>query len=498
MAKYKTTITKKDGTTASGYIENDRGYYDDGTALSAGDSIIDAQNKVWTKADASAGAGAGTGSTGNNTPNGADALTNYINGLGVSTPSGLGNYPTGNSSTKASYSIDKAEQPGRTGLRSARELGNLYDIGYDMDDIRKVYDDATNAKYTLLSKELKQAENDFYANQANANATLLDSLRKATSSAIATGASRGLASAEQLGLMMEAQQGIVEGATDMAQQRANMADEIAAEKADNIVKALEYSNQLKQGLATNSTNIYSADTQYDVGLLDFMVNNRNVDALLEQIATEKDVNLRAQDMDALKAILADATDRSEGAANRQAQKEMNDATIAGNKEAAAITAAGYSKSGSGSGVEDYIYQVQEINRLMDEAYAAGDVGNYITYRMARNALTNNTSETQSDIYDIVMKDKYFKNSTAWKANQPKTTTQTNNKTTNTTKNSTASAPNLTSNTTNTSDPEIEAMYFRSVNKLLYGELGIDKGYENLSPEVQAAYDRLYGKPKRIK
>ena len=56
--RFKTTITKKDGTTASGYIENDRGYYDDGTALSAGDSIIDAQNKVWTKADASAGAGA--------------------------------------------------------------------------------------------------------------------------------------------------------------------------------------------------------------------------------------------------------------------------------------------------------------------------------------------------------------------------------------------------------------------------------------------------------
>lgn len=349
--RFKTTITKKDGTTASGYIENDRGYYDDGTALSAGDSIIDAQNKVWTKADASAGAGAGTGSTGNNTPNGADALINYANQIGVNVPAGIGNYPTGNSSTKASYSVSKAEPADRTPLRSARELGQLYDINYNMDAIRKIYDDATNLKYALKSKELKQAENDFYANQANANATLLDSLRKATSSAIATGASRGLASAEQLGLAMEAQQGIIEGATDIAQDRANMADEIALEKAENIAKALEYSNQLKQGLATNSTNIYSADTQYDVGMLDFLVNNRNVDALLEQIASQEKVNYRGQDMDALKAILTDARDAYEGDANRKLQKEMNDDNLANALKTAKITAAGYASGGYGNNIE---------------------------------------------------------------------------------------------------------------------------------------------------
>lgn len=391
--RFQTTITKKDGTTASGYIENDKGYYDDGTELSAGDSIIDAQKKVWTKGG---------------TPTGVDALTNYANQIGVNMPSGLGNYPTGNSSTKASYSVDKAEQPGRTGLRSARELGALYDIGYDMADIRKVYDDATNAKYALLSKELKQAENDFYANQANANATLLDSLRKATSSAIATGASRGLASAEQLGLTMEAQQGIIEGATDMAQQRANMADEIAAEKADNIVKALEYSNQLKQGLATNSTNIYSADTQYDVGLLDFMVNNRNVDALLEQIATERDVNLRGQDMDALKAILADARDAYEGDANRKAQKEMNDDNLANALKTAQITAAGYASGGSGNTQRTWYDDVKDAEEASKLAYSTGNVSLYVA---AQRQLTG---ETEDEIKDRIDSDPNFPGSKAYK------------------------------------------------------------------------------------
>jgi hypothetical protein len=49
MAKYNTTITKKDGSKASGYIEDGKSYYDNGTAISAGDSVVDAQGKTWTK-----------------------------------------------------------------------------------------------------------------------------------------------------------------------------------------------------------------------------------------------------------------------------------------------------------------------------------------------------------------------------------------------------------------------------------------------------------------
>ena len=478
-SKYKTTITKADGTTTSGYIENDRGYYDDGTALYAGDSIIDAQNKVWTK-----GAGSGAGA---NTP-APGSIEYYLAQYGI---------PTSGGGSSGSYKVTSVDRPDRTAyLRSARELGDLYDIDYDMDALRSIYDDATNAKYALLRKELEQSENDFYTNNANANATLLDTLKKATSSAIATGASRGLAGAEQLGLMMEAQQGIVDEATNIAQERANMADQIAVEKAENIIKALEYSNQLKQGLATNSTNIYSADTQYDVGLLDWAAQMKNVEALFEQIAAQERTNLAS--ILSNEKIAAD--DRAANAAEREkdraSNEKMNQDTIAGNLKNAQIQAASYAKGGgSGSGgIEDYIYQIQEINRLMDEAYVAGDVGNYITYRMARNALTNNTSETQTDIYDIVMNDKYFKNSTAWKANQPKTNS-TNSKTTKTnTTNSTNTAP-VTFNTTNTSDPEAQARAFKALYGITYGSLTMEKEYNKLSPAVQEAYDKLYGKPK---
>lgn len=49
MARYNTTVTKKDGSKVAGYIEDGRSYYDDGTAISAGDSVVDAQGKTWTK-----------------------------------------------------------------------------------------------------------------------------------------------------------------------------------------------------------------------------------------------------------------------------------------------------------------------------------------------------------------------------------------------------------------------------------------------------------------
>ena len=49
MARYKTTITEKDGTKSSGYIENGRSYYDNGKEINVGASITDSSGKTWTK-----------------------------------------------------------------------------------------------------------------------------------------------------------------------------------------------------------------------------------------------------------------------------------------------------------------------------------------------------------------------------------------------------------------------------------------------------------------
>ena len=52
MAKYKTTVTEKDGSKTSGYIENGKSYYDDGREINAGASVVDSTGRTWTKGGA--------------------------------------------------------------------------------------------------------------------------------------------------------------------------------------------------------------------------------------------------------------------------------------------------------------------------------------------------------------------------------------------------------------------------------------------------------------
>ena len=461
--RYNTTVTKKDGSTASGYIEDGKSYYSDGTRIGAGDSVVDAQGKVWTMG-------------GSSDPDAGLSMAEYGAKYGVSIPSGGSGY-----SGKGSYKVTGVDKPSRTGyLRSAKELADLYDINYDMDAIKKIYDDATNAKYALLSKELEQGENDFYTNNAQANATLLDTLRKATSSAIATGASRGIAGAEKLGLMMEQQQAITDEATNLAQERANMADKIAAEKAENIINALEYSDNLKKTLGNLSSNIYSADTQYDVGLLDWAAQMKNVEALFEQIGAEERTNLAAQALQKELGLLEDERIRDEGAEDGEAQERMNAATIAGNKEAAQITAAGY-RAGAGSGYDNnYISQVLQAQKYMEDARKAGDISSYETWRMVLNALTNKPDEGRVDIFGIVNKDPYFKNSNAWEDAQKNPT------------NTVVSAQDIMSKPTNVIQTASNIMVLRS----LYTQYGANskefkKAYNKADSRTRNTFDNNY-------
>lgn len=356
--------------------------------------------------------GPATGSS--NTSSDPDAglsMAEYGAKYGVSIPSG-----GSGSSGKGSYKVTGVDKPSRTGyLRSAKELADLYDINYDMDAIKKIYDDATNAKYALLSKELEQGENDFYTNNAQANATLLDTLRKATSSAIATGASRGIAGAEQLGLMMEQQQAITDEATNLAQERANMADKIAAEKAENIINALEYSDNLKKTLGGLSSNIYSADTQYDVGLLDWAAQMKNVEALFEQIGAEERANLASILSNEKIADANRIADAIEGDKNRASNEKIAADNAAAQKayydymKANAGSSGGY---GSGGYTQrTWLDDVKDAQDAADWAYKQGDMNTYIA---ARRQLTG---ETKEEIQKAIDGDPYFKGSKAWKKEQ---------------------------------------------------------------------------------
>ena len=360
--------------------------------------------------------GPATGSSNTSQDTGANSNGGSGNGYGV----GATGNPTGGSGSRGSgsFKVTSAGKPRRSSyLRSARELADLYDLNYDVDYITNLYDKATDLKYALKQKEQIQAENKFYNNTANANASLLDTLRKASSSAIATGASRGLASAEQLGLAMEQQQNTIDEATQLAQDRANMADEIAQEKAQNIINALEYSDNIKKALSTVSSNVYSADTQYDVGELDFFAQMKNVEALFEQIAQEAATNKNAQDLQKYLGDLEDARARDSLAETIRANKANEANNAAANAAQKAyydyMKAQAGASAGASGGYQQrtWLDDVKDAEAYSKEAYSKGDVSAYVA---AERQLTG---ETEEQIKERIDSDPNFPGSKAYNKRQ---------------------------------------------------------------------------------
>ena len=420
--------------------------------------------------------GPATGSSNTSQDTGANSNGGSGNGYGV----GATGNPTGGAGSRGSgsFRVTSAGKPRRSSyLRSARELADLYDLNYDVDYITNLYDKATDLKYALKQKEQIQAENKFYNNTANANASLLDTLRKASSSAIATGASRGLASAEQLGLAMEQQQNTIDEATQLAQDRANMADEIAQEKAQNIINALEYSDNIKKALSTVSSNVYSADTQYDVGELDFFAQMKNVEALFEQIAQEAATNKNAQDLQKYLGDLEDARARDSLAETIRANKANEANNAAANAAQKAyydyMKAQASAGASGGGGYNNSQYTIEELKKLEQEAYANGDLDAYIAYRRIL------TDEATEDIKNDVKKDKYFKGSEAYnKANK--------NKVSNTNNTNKVNSPY-----TNNADFVDAMTLINFANQYGTNSTEFKQAYKKASKIVQKTYDNNY-------
>lgn len=171
-------------------------------------------------------------------------------------------------STFGSYSLTDpitATRPALMGL----PMGDLYGINYDQDYIRKLLDDATAAEYNAKRQEFAATERGYYDQLYDAQSTALDTIRANNSAAVASGASKGMAAAQQLAAVLGLQQESVGIATDLANQRNELAAQEAAAYSENANTALNTSNNLKQAIQNADLNKYGYDTQNYVGELDY-------------------------------------------------------------------------------------------------------------------------------------------------------------------------------------------------------------------------------------
>ena len=92
-------------------------------------------------------------------------------------------------------------------------------------------------------------------------------IRRANASAVATGASRGVQAAQELASILGLEQESTMAATELAQARANLGLQEAEALSKDVMEALTYADDTKYKAGQIARDLYTADTQFNVGHL---------------------------------------------------------------------------------------------------------------------------------------------------------------------------------------------------------------------------------------
>ena len=236
-------------------------------------------------------------------------------------------------------------------------LGNIYQLDYDRNAIENIFNQGTDAQYALMQKEARVAENNYANQQFQAQQDTLNTLRAQRNEQIASGMARGLNAAADQATALGIQQESMNGALELAQNRQMQADQIAAEYANNVVKALQESNAVKQAMAQVAAQLYEADMLgytgelSTLGQLDANAVNKYASELgLEGTKYSADKTLEGTKYNADK--------------NYEGTVYNADKNYAAQVKAASITAAAYKSSGnySNSDNENFIQQCYKTTK----------------------------------------------------------------------------------------------------------------------------------------
>lgn len=251
--------------------------------------------------------------------------------------------PTPQPSTpQVSYNYVGPTSWNRPTIKSGRELAALYDIDYDPKVIEDALNTATKAQYKALRDEFDATANQFYNQMYGVQNTALDTIRKSNAEAVATGASRGIQAANELSAILGLQDTMNETATDLTQQRNQLASKEQAALFENVLTAMDKANTLKTALANLASNYYASDVQFDVGEMNFWAAINQAAQALAGTKYSADMNY---------AGVKDTNVANKEIATTQAKATTEAATISGEatKEAAKTSAKGTVDAASVSG-----------------------------------------------------------------------------------------------------------------------------------------------------
>lgn len=264
-------------------------------------------------------------------------------------------------------------------------LGDLYGITYDEDAIRSKFDAATRDEYAVKNKEYAMTENKFYDKLYGTQATALDTIRRNTAQAVATGASRGMQAANELSAILGLTQEGVAGATDLAQQRNLLKDQEAAAYTQNALQALQESNALRQAIGSLDSQNYASDIQYAIGEMDYYAR---LDQAMKQLQGMEmsadaqrytaDQNYAGQIYASDKALIGQKYTADQALAGQQALAQAQ-------KDAANIDATTRKEIAEAQ-------KTPEFNAVFGEAIAAKDVTKAVAHLMHYTNMSRKDAE----------------------------------------------------------------------------------------------------------
>ena len=269
MAKYKTTVTEKDGSKTSGYIENGKSYYDDGREINAGASVVDSTGKTWTKGGATSNSNKTSSSTSSGKSNYGTWESNgrtYVDGIDVG-PAGT-NIDTSSAAINAAYNTS-GRYSNRYGEVGDQLSYNPYEEAYRESQRRYEELEAQIREQNRLAVE--QGTNRLNAQKSNINQAADENARqayvqymqsqKALPQQLASqGVSGGATETANLGLQTAYQNNV----NTINQNKANRLQEI-----DNAIVELQNTGDLamvEQVLANNQAALNSYMNTFDKGV----------------------------------------------------------------------------------------------------------------------------------------------------------------------------------------------------------------------------------------
>ena len=216
------------------------------------------------------------------------SYANQLGALGLNLGFDSGSGMWSGAATTQAPTAGNVTNPGLNGL----PLGDVYGLTYDYDKILGLLNKATTDAYAARETEAKQTENTFYRNMVDTQSATLDTLRQTQAAAVATGASKGIAAAQELSAILGMQEEAGVGATDLANARLNLSEKKQAEMSGNASSALDTSNAIKQAIANMDLTKYGYDVQKLMGDLDYLASLHNSDKTLEGVKYNADKNLQ--------------------------------------------------------------------------------------------------------------------------------------------------------------------------------------------------------------